>query len=86
LFPHHQPAAVAAPEYRDFLLARLLQEGDRDDLRWLFRAVDANAAAAFVASSGGRKLDRRSRAFWETLLATPASKPAAAAAALWPWA
>ena len=43
----------------------------------------ADFAAAF-AGLGGRKLDRRTRAFWELVLDARSSPPSAAAEALWP--
>lgn len=84
LFPHEEPAAVGAPEVRAYLIARLLAAGDRDDLRWLFAEIDRADVAAAFAGLGGRKLDRRTRAFWELVLDARSSPPNAAAEALWP--
>jgi len=84
LFPHEEPAAVGAPEHRAYLIARLLAAGDGDDLRWLFGEVARAEVAAAFAGLGGRKLDRRTRAFWELVLAARSSPPSAAAEALWP--
>jgi len=61
-----------------------LAAGDRDDLRWLFGEVARAEAAAALAGCGGRKLDRRTRAFWELVLDARSSPPSAAAEALWP--
>ena len=84
LFPHEEAAAVGASEHRLFLITRLLAAGDRDDLRWLFGEIGRAQASAALAGLGGRKLDRRTRAFWEMVLDAPSSPPSAAAEALWP--
>ena len=68
-----------------FVTARILEEGDRDDLRWLFsRRSEANVCAWFEQHSG-RTLSRRSRWFWaRILLASTASEAPTASRQLWP--
>lgn len=83
----HFPDGIPDPatvEGRGALLARLLEDGDREDLRALATLVGRDAIAAWVARHGRRRLSRRSRAFWSTAFAleTPAASPAAEA--LWP--
>ena len=84
LFPHEDPLAVAAARHRGFLITRLLAAGDGEDLRWLFGEIDRDRAVAALRHGAGRKLDRRSRAFWELVLDARSSPPAAAAESLWP--
>lgn len=83
LFPHHQAADLAFPEAVPFVVGRLLEDGDRADLRWLFGALPEAAVAAWLASRGGRGLSRRSCAFWELAVGLAAA-PDPAAAELWP--
>lgn len=82
-FPDGAPD-LGTDEGRGVLLARLLEDGDRADLRALAAVVGGDAIAAWVARHGRRRLSRRSRAFWSTVFAreTPAASPAAEA--LWP--
>jgi hypothetical protein len=84
LFAHYDPAALGEPAHRPFLIARLLEEGDAADLRWLAAEVGEPALAGWLAAHGGRGLSRRSRAFWQTVLGPTAAPAPAAAAALWP--
>ncbi len=69
---------------RSLVLARLLEDGDRIDLAWLFAALPESEIAAWLSAQGGRKLSRRSAAYWQTVLGTPAGAPAAGRADLWP--
>lgn len=68
LFGGYDEADLRRPEHRAFLLERLLEEGDRDDLRWLSSQVPEDELRAFVRRDGGRRLSARSRAFWRLLL------------------
>ena len=77
-------ATLLRAEHRDFLVSRLLEEGDGDELRWLFARVGDEAVASFVARRGGRQLSRRSRAFWSAVLGVPAQPAAALQHELWP--
>ncbi|HEV7672095.1 MAG TPA: hypothetical protein VGS22_26560 [Thermoanaerobaculia bacterium] len=69
---------------RSLVLARLLEDGDRADLAWLFAALPEGEIAAWLGAHGGRKLSRRSAAYWQTVLGIPAGPPAAGRADLWP--
>lgn len=66
------------------LIARLLEDGDREDLAWLTSAVPEEDLAAWLARHGGRQLSRRSRAFWEVVLGRPAGERPEAGDLLWP--
>jgi hypothetical protein len=53
------------------VLARLLEDGDREDLAWLCRQLSPGALAAWVERHGARRLSRRSLAFWAVTLDRP---------------
>ena len=57
---------AAAPD--PYVLARLLEDGDRADLTWLCRQVSAADLAAWIERHGARRLSRRSLAFWAVTL------------------
>lgn len=67
-----------------FVIARLLEDGDAADLRWLTRNVSESDLAAWLESRGGRQLSVRSRSFWEVVLGRPAGGEAAIRKDLWP--
>ncbi|HXU30065.1 MAG TPA: hypothetical protein VN851_05760 [Thermoanaerobaculia bacterium] len=69
---------------RSLVLARLLEDGDRNDLAWLFGALPEKEIAAWLRAQGGRKLSRRSAAYWQTVLGAHPGEPAAGRADLWP--
>lgn len=71
LFDGYTEAELLRDQHRDFLLERLLEEGDREDLRWLCARVGEKAVRAFVREQGARRLSARSRAFWHLVLAEP---------------
>ena len=57
------------------VMARLLEDGDREDLAWLCRQLPAGALAAWVERHGARRLSRRSLAFWAVTLDRPEFLP-----------
>ena len=67
-----------------FLIARLLEDGDAADLRWLTRNVPETELASWLVSRGGRQLSVRSRAFWELVLDRRAGPEAPVRKELWP--
>jgi len=83
-FAGYDEAALSAPAHRDFLIARLMEEADGAELRWLVRTVGRDALASLLARRGGRALSRRSRAFWERLLGVRSAAPHPLAHELWP--
>jgi hypothetical protein len=78
------PDGVDPERHAPYLLARLLEDGDRDDLHWLFAILPETEAAAWLRERGGRQLSARSRAFWEAVLGVEAGPPSPVAAELWP--
>lgn len=75
------PADAAS---RSALVGRLLEEGDRADLAWLGRQVPRAELVAWFRAHGGRRLSRRSRAFWSAVLSEPQPPAHPLAEALWP--
>jgi len=66
LFDGYDPDELARRESRHFVIERLLEEGDRRDLRWLVQACgEAEIRRVFEAARG---LSRRSRRFWSLVL------------------
>jgi hypothetical protein len=85
LFDGYAPAELLRREHRAFLIERLLEEGDREDLRWLAAQAGEAELAEFFRRAGGRRLSARSRAFWSLVLGVAA--PAAAGeggSEIWP--
>jgi hypothetical protein len=60
---------AAAPD--PYVMTRLLEDGDREDLAWLCRQLPASALAAWVERHGARRLSRRSLAYWAVTLDRP---------------
>jgi hypothetical protein len=83
-FPGYSDGALRDPAHRDFVAARLMEEGSGEELRWLLAAVGSEPLAALLAGRGGRLLSRRSRAFWSRVLGVPSSPPHELASELWP--
>ena len=63
------PFDAAAPD--PHVLARLLEDGDRADLRWLCGQLPADQLAGWIERHGARRLSRRSLAFWAVALDRP---------------
>jgi hypothetical protein len=71
LFWDVDPSALDPQEHEDFILGRVLVEGDWECVRAVRRLVGDEALASFVRRAGGRRLDRRTRRFLETVLDLP---------------
>ena len=83
-FAGYAESELLDPAHRDFLAARLMEEGGGDELRWLLRTVGREPLAGLLARRGGRVLSRRSRAFWERVLGVHSAPPHPLAHELWP--
>ena len=83
-FAAYDAASLSEPAHHAFLVARLLEEGEADELRWLFAAIGRAGVAEWLAAHGGPALSRRSRAFWSEVLGVAASPPRPLARELWP--
>lgn len=62
--------ALDPQAHAPFVIGRLLEDGDGDDLAWLVRTYGRERLAAWLRTRGRRQLSRRSRAFWQILLDT----------------
>lgn len=85
LFPGYAEEELRGEEARSLLLARLLEDGDSADLKWLRREVGEAALVDWLVDHGGRQLSERSRAFWALVLDRAPSRPAPDSVALWPF-
>lgn len=76
LLAGYDPRALLAPAGRSLLCERLLEDGDRNDLAWLFARLPRAEIVAFLDGPGSRRLSRRSHA-WLCLLLDlePAARP-----------
>ncbi|HUG38579.1 MAG TPA: hypothetical protein VML54_16600 [Candidatus Limnocylindrales bacterium] len=81
LFPHH-PKPPDPGRYADFVIERLLDEGDREDLSWLVGRFGEQRLADWLRDGGARRLSRRSRALWTLVLGVKGPQPAGVE--LWP--
>lgn len=79
LFPGYDPDPGLP-----FVIARLLEDGDEADLRWLTGNVPESELAAWLESRGARQLSLRSRAFWEAVLGRRAGGEVPIRRDLWP--
>lgn len=70
LFPGMSSGDIECPEAIGFVIGRVLEEGDREDLHWLSEQVEEPRLRKWLAERGSRQLSRRSRAFWSLLLST----------------
>lgn len=52
----------------DFVIGRLLEEGDSDDLRWLVASLSEERLSDWLERRGTRQLSRRSYLFWRALI------------------
>lgn len=62
LFDGYAPEQLAEPESRSFVIERLLEEGDRRDLRWMSQTFGEVEIRRVFAQARG--LSARSRRFW----------------------
>ncbi len=81
LFAHYDGPFLS--EHDPFLIGRLLEDGDSQDLAWLFRDVGAAAVRSWFRRWGGRQLSPRSRAFWAVVLGMPPGPVVEGAEELW---
>lgn len=63
-------SSTAIDPYRcpEWVIEHILEDGDSEDLRWLFQALPRAAVANWVEKYGDRRLSRRSRVAWRRLL------------------
>jgi hypothetical protein len=65
------------------VIARLLEDGDSSDLRWLLARAGERSVKAWLTEHGRRQLSRRSAAFWGQVLGVSLAGPRPGES-LWP--
>lgn len=68
LFWDTRLADLSADYHRDFVLARLLESGDRRAMRWAFKTYPKAALLSFLQGRGAAVLSGRALRFWTMLL------------------
>ena len=84
LFAHYDEPARLPDRSPTLVLARLMEEGNAADLRWLTSAYAEADLAAWVDAHGDRQLSRRSLALWRLLLDRPGDGSDRPGDELWP--
>jgi len=82
LFPGHGDLGGATST--DFLIGRLLEDGDGADLTWLFATLGETRVGRWFRQRGGRQLSRRSRLFWGRVLEVDSGTNVEIGGELWP--
>lgn len=82
LFPHYD--AVDLDATPSLVIGRLLEDGDGEDLQWLFATFGEEAVRHWFAERGGRQLSARSRAFWRLVLGVEPRASVPGSEDLWP--
>ena len=59
---------LSIDHHRDFIFGRLLEEGDRQALQWIFRTYSRNSILDFLRRRGTELLSKRSWHFWSSQL------------------
>jgi hypothetical protein len=84
LFAHYQSPESLADTAPETVLARLMEEGDSEDLRWLTTVYTESQIARWLTRHGSRQLSRRSESFWSLVLDLPLTSDRGTAQELWP--
>ena len=84
LFAHYEDPAQLPAASSHLVLAKILEEGDRADLRWLTDRYSEPELATWVDQHGDRQLSSRSLAFWRIVLTRTGPGTRRAGEALWP--
>ena len=84
LFAHYGKIDDLAASAPGMVMARLMEEGDSDDLRWLIDTYSEKQITEWFVQHGHRQLSRRSRSFWQLLLNRPDPTTPGTTDELWP--
>jgi hypothetical protein len=68
LLAHYNANEVGLPEHEVFLIGRIFEEGDTEDLRWLTANICEEDLSVWLQRYGCRQLSKRSLAFWAIVL------------------
>ncbi|MEM6792578.1 MAG: hypothetical protein AAF725_01230 [Acidobacteriota bacterium] len=77
-------AGLASAEARPFVIERLLEQGDGEDLRWLARVSSEKDFRGVFERRARRSLSTRSRRFWSLVLEGELDASEGAGAEIWP--
>ncbi len=84
LFAHYDNPEELAETAPALVMARLMEEGDSQDLRWLTTTFPESRARQWLHRQGHRQLSRRSRWFWQLVLRCPAAPTPCFSDEVWP--
>lgn len=70
LFAHDTEPHTLVETAPEMVMGRLMEEGDSQDLRWLIANFSETRLSEWL-DKHDRRLSRRSRAFWQSLLNRP---------------
>lgn len=84
LFAHYEVAERGLGPSSSLVIARVLEEGDHEDLQWLASIFGESRLSAWFAAHSDRLLTRRSRSFWRVVLGAPNSGDPVLGESLWP--
>ncbi len=68
LFHGYSAESLVEERYRPFLIERLLEEGDSNDLQWLCTSLPESELRECLRARSGRSLSKRNLAFWRLAL------------------
>lgn len=68
LFTQFPSGRLDRPSHEAAIVERLLEDGDRSDLRWLTAAIPEHRLSSWFRERASRRLSNRSRAFWSVVL------------------
>jgi hypothetical protein len=71
LFWDHEFGRLAWPADRDLIVARVLERGGDDGIRWLLHTVGEPDLRNWIVRRSGRGLDARRLRFWQVILDIP---------------
>jgi hypothetical protein len=74
LFWEYGERPISLDRDRDFVIDRVLAEGDWESIRWLRREVGADAIRVHLSRTHGRRLSPRQLRLWQVLLDLPAAE------------
>jgi hypothetical protein len=74
LFWEYGDRPISLDRDREFVIDRVLSEGDWESIRWLRREVGAEAIRGHLVRTHGRRLSPRQLRLWQVLLDLPAAE------------
>lgn len=68
LFPEYEFEAMNLEDHKGVIIERILERGNWDEVRWLFKVYGETHVAKWVRNHGFRLLSKRSFALWRLTL------------------